>query len=334
MLEVTDLELAFGEVQALAGASVAVPPGSVTALVGPSGCGKTTLLRVVAGLEIPTAGSVTWNGRDLAGVPAHLRRFGLMFQDYALFPHRSVGENVAFGLRMADWDEPRRRARVAEVLELVGLAGYDARPVGPLSGGEAQRVALARALAPRPEPLMPDEPPGSLHRALPERLLDEMTAIFDHTDLTVLYVTHDQGEAFAVADSVAVMNAGRVTQVGAPDELWHRPADEFVARFLGFQTILTVAVTAGTAATPWGEVPIVAPDGARRLLFRPDAFSLAPAGAVAGTVESAGFAGARSRLTVRSAGHDLVIETRHRYQPGDEVRLSVDPAAIVDLGPA
>lgn len=334
MLEVTDLELAFGEVRALAGASVAVPSGSVTALVGPSGCGKTTLLRVVAGLEMPTAGSVTWNGRDLAGVPAHQRRFGLMFQDYALFPHRSVGENVAFGLRMADWDKPRRRARVAEVLELVGLAGYDPRPVGPLSGGEAQRVALARALAPGPEMLMLDEPLGSLDRALQERLLDEMAAIFDHTDLTVLYVTHDQGEAFAVADSVAVMTAGRVTQVGAPTEVWHHPADEFVARFLGFQTILTVAVAAGAATTPWGEVPIAAPDGDRRLLFRPDAFSLAPSGTAAGMVETAGFAGARNRLTVASAGHHLVIETPRRYQPGDEVMLSLDPAAIVDLGPA
>ncbi len=189
MLSVEGVVVRYGEVAALAGLDLEVADGEVVALLGPSGSGKSTLLRVVAGLVAPDAGSVTWDGQDLAGVPPHRRGFGLMFQDYALFPHLDVGGNVAFGLRMQG---PVRPGRVAEVLEMVGLPGYEDRAVGTLSGGEAQRVALARALAPEPRMLMLDEPVGSLDRVLRERLVIELRELLVRLRMTALYVTHDQ----------------------------------------------------------------------------------------------------------------------------------------------
>ena len=214
-----------------------VAAGEVVALLGPSGCGKTTVLRTIAGLQATSGGTVRLDGRDVAGVPAHQRGVGLMFQDYALFPHRDVGANVEFGLRMQGRDGARRRARVAEVLELVGLAGWERRAVGPLSGGEQQRVALARALAPEPGVLLLDEPLGALDRTLRDRLLPELGEVFAAVGTTVVYVTHDQAEALALADRVAVMDGGRIVQVGAPRDVWSTPASPFVARFLGFANV-------------------------------------------------------------------------------------------------
>ena len=211
------------EAAALDAVDVDVAGGEVVALLGPSGCGKTTLLRVVAGLVAADGGRVVLDGRDLTGVPAHQRGVGLMFQDYALFPHRDVGANVEFGLRMAGVDAEARRARVAEVLELVGLPGWERRPVGPLSGGERQRVALARALAPSPRLLLLDEPLGALDRTLRDRLVPELGALFRSVGVSVVHVTHDQGEALALADRVVVMDHGTVVQEGSPTELWARP---------------------------------------------------------------------------------------------------------------
>lgn len=223
---------------AVRGVSLDLAPGEVLALLGPSGCGKSSLLRAVAGLEPVAGGSIAWDGRDLAGVPVHRRGFGLMFQEGQLFPHRDVAGNVAFGLRMAGVRRAAASGRVAELLDLVGLAGYGSRPVTTLSGGERQRVALARALAPEPQLLLLDEPLSALDRGLRDRLAGDLRAALVATGTTALFVTHDHDEAFTVADRVAVMDAGRLLQLAAPEDLWRAPASRRVAEFLGYQAFV------------------------------------------------------------------------------------------------
>ena len=203
-------------------------------MLGPSGSGKSSLLRAVAGLEPDATGRVSWDGTDLTRVPPHRRGFGLMFQDHALFPHRDVEGNVAFGLRMQRLPRAEIEARTGAALALVGLTGFGHRRITELSGGEQQRVALARALAAAPRLLMLDEPLGALDRALRERLVTELRALFVRLGLTSLFVTHDHDEAFALADRLVVMHEGRIEQVGSPVEVWQRPANAFVARFLGW----------------------------------------------------------------------------------------------------
>ncbi|WP_060881403.1 ABC transporter ATP-binding protein, partial [Streptomyces scabiei] len=243
----------------------------IVCVLGPSGSGKSTLLRVVAGLQPLDGGRVLLAGNDQAGVPAHKRGVGLMFQDHQLFPQRDVAGNVAFGPRMHGAAKAERAERVRELLELVGLPGAARRPVGELSGGEQQRVALARALAPRPRLLMLDEPLGQLDRSLRERLVVELRELFAELGTTVLAVTHDQGEAFALADRVVVMRDGRIAQSGTPLDVWQRPVDEFVARFLGFDNVVEATVTGAAADTAWGKVPVPegSPQGACALLVRP-----------------------------------------------------------------
>ncbi|WP_336724886.1 ABC transporter ATP-binding protein [Cellulosimicrobium cellulans] len=221
---------------AVAGVTLDVAPGEVLALLGPSGCGKSSLLRAVAGLEPVASGSVSWDGRDLAGVPVHRRGFGLMFQEGQLFPHRDVAGNVAYGI--AGLPRAERDARVAELLDVVGLAGYERRAVATLSGGERQRVALARSLAPRPRLLLLDEPLSALDRGLRERLALDLREALRATGTTAVFVTHDHDEAFTVADRVAVMDAGRLLQVAPPEDLWRAPASLRVAEFLGYQAFV------------------------------------------------------------------------------------------------
>ncbi len=219
------------------GVDLAVESGERIALLGPSGSGKSTLLRTIAGLREPSAGRVLADGHDLASVPAHLRGIGLVFQDGALFPHRDVAGNVGYGLGIGGVPRAERDERVAEMLELVGLAGTERRRVGTLSGGEAQRVALARALAPRPRALLLDEPLGALDGPLRLRLQDDLRALFARLALTVVHVTHDVEEAFALGDRIAVLREGRLAQVASPTDLWRAPADDWVARFLGMRNV-------------------------------------------------------------------------------------------------
>lgn len=217
-----------------------VAAGELLCLLGPSGTGKTTLLRIIAGLEEADAGRVLLEGKDMKNVPPHERGFGMMFQDLALFPHRSVFENVAFGLRMKNASEPEIKTRVNETLELVGLdaARFARRDVNHLSGGEQQRVALARTLAPRPRLVMFDEPLGALDRILREDLVNELRHLLKRLHMTALYVTHDQDEAFAIADRLALLNEGRIQQIGTPLELYQHPANAFVARFMGLTNLV------------------------------------------------------------------------------------------------
>lgn len=232
-LELTDVCVRFGDAIALDGIDVSVEDGETVAVIGPSGCGKSTLLRAIAGLQPIDRGSISLAGRDLAAIPAHERGIGLMFQDHALFPHLDVAGNVGFGLEMGGMGPSQRADRVDEMLELVGLAAFADRAIDSLSGGEAQRVALARALAPAPSLLMLDEPLGSLDRVLREQLTNDLRSLIDRVGTTTLHVTHDQTEAFALADRVVVLRDGRIEQSGTPSELWHRPSSLFVAEFVG-----------------------------------------------------------------------------------------------------
>ena len=243
-LELDDVVVRYGEATAVDGVTLDVSAGEIVAVIGPSGCGKSSLLRAGAGLEPLARGAVRWAGDDLATVPVHRRELGLMFQDHVLFPHRDVGENVAFGLRMQHADAHEQRARVGEMLALVGLSGFERRRVDELSGGEAQRVALARALAPRPRLLMLDEPLGSLDRSLRERLAVDIRATVRELGVAALHVTHDQDEAFTVADRVGVMRDGRLVRADRPEVLWRDPRTEFVARFLGHRDVLPRSVAA------------------------------------------------------------------------------------------
>jgi len=255
LLTVTAVSKSYPGLPVLKEASFAVDPGEIICLLGPSGCGKTTLLRIVAGLETPDTGTVTFAGQDVHDIPAHRRNFGFMFQDYALFPHKDVAANVAFGLRMQGLPAPQIAGRVQEMLSLVALDGYERRRVIELSGGEQQRVALARSLAPRPQLLMLDEPLGALDRALREQLMNELRTILKRVGVTALYVTHDQEEAFAVSDRVLIMRArpeqgegGWIEQEGTPSEVYRHPATEYVARFLGFRNLLR-----GTVVQSYGD---------------------------------------------------------------------------------
>lgn len=232
-LEVKDVSVRYGTTTAVDGVSLDVTPGEVVALLGPSGCGKSSLLRAVAGLEPLAGGRVVYDGEDLAGLAVHKRRFGLMFQEGQLFPHRDVRRNVAYGLETQELSRSEREARVAELLDLVGLRGYDRRAVPTLSGGEQQRVALARALAPLPRLLLLDEPLSALDRQLRERLAGEVRSALVETGTTALFVTHDHVEAAAVADRIGVLDQGRLLQVATPDELRSDPASDRVAEFLG-----------------------------------------------------------------------------------------------------
>ncbi|MEE1931119.1 ABC transporter ATP-binding protein [Streptomyces sp. TRM 70351] len=283
-LDVESLTVRFGERTVLDAVGLAVRPHETVCVLGPSGSGKSTLLRAVAGLQSAESGRVLLAGEDLSGVPPHRRGLGLMFQDHQLFPQRDVAGNVAFGLRVRGVDRRRAAARVSELLELVGLPGAGRRAVASLSGGEQQRVALARALAPQPRLLMLDEPLGQLDRGLRERLVVELRQLFDRLGTTVLAVTHDQGEAFALADRVVVMSDGRVAQSGTPVDVWERPASPFVARFLGFANVVSGTVRGSRARTPWGAVPVPpgTPQGPCALLVRPTGVRLAGAGEVEG----------------------------------------------------
>ncbi len=307
-VEAVDVTLAGQEI--LRGVDVEVAGGETLALLGPSGSGKSTLLRVVAGLQRPDRGRVVLDGTDVTGVPAHRRGVGLVFQDGVLFPHRDVGRNVAFGIPGLTGRESDRR--VAELLELVGLTGYERRATGTLSGGEAQRVALARALAPAPRVLLLDEPLGSLDGPLRDRLQDDLRALFERLELTVVHVTHDAGEAFALGRRVAVLRDGRVAQVATPDELWRHPASEWVARFLGIRNTLR--------------------DGNRIAVVRPEAVRVAPGDA--GVVVASERRGPMLLLTVRrDDGLELEAATTalDAPRPGERVRIELDAAGVVEV---
>jgi thiamine transport system ATP-binding protein len=311
-LRVEDVLVRFDGKPALDGVSLEVPDGEIVTVLGPSGSGKSTLLRVIAGLQRPDSGHVFLAGDDVTSVPPHRRGIGLVFQDHALFHHRDVGGNVAFGLRMRGDSSPDVTARVRDLLELVGLGGFERRSIGTLSGGEQQRVALARALAPEPRVLLLDEPLGSLDRRLRDRLLEDLGRLFAEVRVTAVYVTHDHAEAFALGDRVAAMRAGKIVQTGTPDELWAHPADEDVARFLGLANI-----RGGTVVRP----EAVHVEAARERRGE-------------GVVQEAVRQGPTVRLRVRlDTGEVLeaVLASLDHPQPGNRVCVEIDAEGVVEL---
>lgn len=321
MLKARELTLDYGEVRALDGIDLEVATGDVVSVLGPSGSGKSSLLRVIAGLEPDASGTISWSGKDLSAVPTHRRRFGLMFQDHMLFPHRDVVANVEFGLRMNGASRSVAAERARQALGLVGLAGYGQRRTHELSGGEQQRVALARAIAPEPRLLLLDEPFGSLDRALRDRLAVELRELFTELGITAVFVTHDHDEAFAIADQVLILRAGRAEQLGSPVDVWRAPATEFTARFLGF--VNTVVVNG------------------RRMLARPDGIRIVTNGAITAavtgctfrrdhflvtTVPTGGAAGASKRYEIAVSPNEAVIP-----RVGDIITLDVDERAAVEF---
>jgi ABC-type Fe3+/spermidine/putrescine transport system ATPase subunit len=369
LLDVSHVSKSYPGLPVLEDASFSVALGEIVCLLGPSGCGKTTLLRIIAGLEVPDTGQVIFNERDLADTPVHQRNFGFMFQDYALFPHKDVFDNVAFGPRMQGQSPAEIAARVGEVLALVGLGGYDHRRVIELSGGEQQRVALARSLAARPRLLLLDEPLGALDRAMREQLMNDLRAILKRLELTAVYVTHDQEEAFAIADRVLIMRArpesgegGWIEQDGQPDQVYRYPATSYVARFLGFRNLLAGVVTAVgerqedgtgerhptlTAETRLGpltagDVPHGHAPGDRvTVLVRPEAAVVHPAGATGANIVPGRL------LEVSFRGSYYLIHTQHAHKitltceasvtncglppAGQPLALWLDPAAVTLL---
>jgi thiamine transport system ATP-binding protein len=330
MLRLDGVTVRFDGHTALDAVDLEVADHEIVCVLGPSGSGKSTLLRVVAGLQHPDSGRVLLSGADQQGVPAHKRELGLMFQDHQLFPQRDVGGNVAFGLRMRGSGRAAQAGRVAELLDLVGLPGAQRRDIPSLSGGEQQRVALARALAPSPRLLMLDEPLGQLDRSLRERLVVELGGLFRSLGMTVLAVTHDHSEAFALADRVVVMRDGRVAQAGTPLAVWQRPASEFVARFLGFENVVEATVCDEAADTPWGKVPVPegSPQGEQRLLVRPGGVRVAaPEDGVPCTVTGRTFRGgptsAVSLLLQPASGPPLEAACPLPHAPGTGDRVGV-----------
>ncbi len=310
-VELAGLRRTFGSVAALDGMSLSMSPGEMVALLGPSGCGKTTALRVLAGLEEADAGQVLVGGRDISRVPTNKRDMGMVFQAYSLFPHLTARQNVEFGLRLRGVDGTTRRTRAAEHLELVGLATQADRYAHQLSGGQQQRVALARALAIAPQVLLLDEPLSALDAKVRVQLRDQIRRIQVEVGITTLFVTHDQEEALAVADRVGVMRAGRIEQIGAPQDIYDRPQSAFVAEFIGSTNRLTGTATGQTAEVLGCRVPLLPgspTSGPVTVLVRPEAVIVVP-GAVgpgAATVVATSFLGAHGRVQVRLRDDRLV----------------------------
>jgi spermidine/putrescine transport system ATP-binding protein len=342
------LSKTFAGDRAVDDVSLSLAPGEFFALLGPSGCGKTTTLRMLAGLETPTEGSVRLDGVDVTERPANRRDVGLVFQDLVLFPHMTVAENVAYGLARAGVDREERDERVAAMLDLVGLAGFGERDPTSLSGGQRQRVALARSLVTEPAVLLLDEPLSSLDRGLREELQTELTRIQREVGTTFLYVTHDQESAMAMADRVAVMADGRLVESGAPESLYREPETAFVARFFGDAAVVNGVVSAGDAvelggaAVPAANVGDAAPGERVRVVVHPDDVSLADDGTLLGTVRTATYRGGRYEQTVEVDGCDggggddsdtsvvLRAWTTTAWQPGTAVGLTVDRVRVVD----
>ena len=337
-LELRGVTVRYGDTVAVDDVDLDVAPGEIVALLGPSGCGKSTLLRAIAGLEPLAAGSVRWHAVDQAGVAIHERRFGLMFQDHALFPHRDVAANVAFGLRMRGVDRAERLRRVDEMLELVGLGGMGERTIGTLSGGQAQRVALARALAPAPDLLLLDEPLASLDRTLRDRLVGDVRSIVVALGNTAVHVTHDQDEAASIGDRIALMEAGRIRRTGGLESLRTDPGDSVTARLLGLEALLRVPITDGIAGTPFGPVErsgraIHADDGHAHLLIPPEAVNVTGVErGVEAEVRSSRYRSGEWLVRCRLAdGTEVVAVAPQRRAEGERVGLVADLSRAVPL---
>ena len=318
MLAVRAVTVRYDDVTALDDVSLEVGPTETVAVLGASGSGKTTLLRVVAGLHSPDSGRVSWDGADITAMAPHLRRFGLVFQDFALFPHLDVAANVGFGLRMAGIGGSDLDDRVSSALMRVGLEGLGSRRIEELSGGQAQRVALARTLATAPRLLLLDEPLGSLDPALRRDLAADLAVTLAVDPIPTLLVTHDTDEAFALADRVAVMDRGRIVRIGTPEEVWREPGTAAAANLLGHIVVR-------------GPFAGITPGPGRALAVRPDAVTIDPNGSQGAAVVSGAFRGPDWVVTVEIDGVRVSVPATAMPRPGDRTRVEVDRTAIVEV---
>jgi ABC-type Fe3+/spermidine/putrescine transport system ATPase subunit len=340
MLEIVGLQKSYQGSPLLCDISFSVASGETVCLLGASGSGKSTLLRIIAGLESPDAGSLAWDGQDLASVPAHRRAFGLVFQDYALFPHMDVGRNVAFGLEMRGMSGMETRQKVTAALARVDLSGFERRRVTDLSGGEQQRVALARALASNPRLLMFDEPLGALDRNLREQLMGDLRDILHSTRVPSIYVTHDQEEAFTLADRILLLHDGRIVRSGAPAEIWSDPGSSWTARFLDIGNIVEATVVEKLASenqvnryrvrTAAGDIRLTCPhahpmDARVEILLRPTGINIAQDGNLAGVVADVVFQ--RDRFKVIMVDK-LYFFSAVAPEIGQQIRLQVPASAV------
>lgn len=348
-LVIDKITKSFSGNQVVKGVDLSFGKGEFVSLLGPSGCGKTTILRMVAGFEKPTSGSIIVEGRDITGLPPNQRKIGMVFQAYALFPNMNVADNIGFGLKIAGVARPEREARTEEMLKLIGLPGFGKRFPFELSGGQQQRVALARALAPRPRMLLLDEPLSALDAKIRVSLREEIRAIQRELGITTLFVTHDQEEALSISDRVVVMNAGNVEQVGQSFEIYNRPATRFVATFVGTlntvaakvadPALRTVVIDGQTATIP--RLPDTAKAGeAISLALRPEAVSLANGVnrdiVLDGTVSEVSFLGSVIRLKVELGENSIHLDTfndQHTPPPAynSKVRVTLAGSDILVL---
>jgi ABC-type Fe3+/spermidine/putrescine transport system ATPase subunit len=315
-LQISDLNVVLGGAEIIHDLDLEVNSGERFVIMGPSGSGKSTLLRTIAGLVQPNAGSILIDGADITSLPTHKRPIGLMFQDHALFPHLTVADNVAYGLRMAGIDRSSRQSTVAALLDRVGLSGLAERKPDTLSGGEQQRVALARTIALEPSLVMLDEPLGSLDVALREDLLLHIRTVVEQVGTTSLYVTHDRAEAFTFADRLAVIHGGRVVALGTPDAVWNDPGSEFVAKMVGHANVVD------GAALGLGPGFVSIPDGS---------LTIDAAGSTTARVIDSVFDGGRFRIRVDVSGTVLSVSADHREAAGADVRVQIDGRSTIRL---
>lgn len=332
-IDIANLSKRFGSATALAGVGLTIKAGEYCVLLGPSGCGKTTLLNIIGGFADPTGGTLRIGGRDMVGVPAARRPTTTVFQDYALFPHMSLRDNVGFGLRMRGMGRSARRDKAEAMLDLVGLAGAGGRRPGQLSGGQRQRVALARALAVDPDVLLLDEPLGALDLNLRRAMQEELKSIQRRVGATFVHVTHDQEEAMAIADRIVVMNGGCIEDEGPPERVYRAPATRFAAAFLGEMNFIPGIGGPDGIVTALGTLPLDAP-GPVTLCVRPDHLRPGPGHpAVEAEIVETVFQGGHRRVRVRLGGLSLLahVPVGTPVAPGDKIRLSIDPAHVTHL---
>lgn len=335
-VELTDLTRVYGTTRALDGLTLHIEPGEMVALLGPSGCGKTTALRILAGLDEATSGTVSVGGVDVSRVPANKRDMGMVFQAYSLFPHLTVLDNVAFGLKMRGKGKQDRLSRASEMLDLVGLGALGGRYAKELSGGQQQRVALARALAIQPRVLLLDEPLSALDAKVRTQLREEIRRVQLEVGTTTLFVTHDQEEALAVADRVGVMSQGKLEQLAAPAELYANPATPFVADFVGLNNKVPARVSGGTASLLGVSVPALAGsvEGEGVAMVRPEAITVTPDSAGTSTVTSVSFLGAISRVNMTlpdgsAISAQMASSAARQFSAGEKVTVGLESGGVL-----